>query len=77
MCGVAELKSVELFAGAGGLAIGLKEAGFAPEGVVEFDKHAYLKDFITTCISLGGTALPSCPEISVYVPSNSKSSEKL
>lgn len=40
MSGAAELRSVELFAGAGGLAMGLKEAGFAPEGIVEFDKHA-------------------------------------
>ena len=34
------MKSIELFAGAGGLAIGLKEAGFIPQGIVEFNKDA-------------------------------------
>jgi DNA (cytosine-5)-methyltransferase 1 len=35
-----ELTSIELFAGAGGLAIGLEAAGFESKGVFEFDKHA-------------------------------------
>lgn len=33
------MKSIELFAGAGGLGIGLHHAGFAPIGVVEWDRY--------------------------------------
>ena len=35
------MRSVELFAGCGGLALGLAEAGFVYELVVEFDAHAH------------------------------------
>lgn len=34
------MNSVELFAGAGGLAIGLSESGFSPKAIVELNKHA-------------------------------------
>jgi DNA (cytosine-5)-methyltransferase 1 len=34
------MKSIELFAGAGGLGMGLHNAGFAPESVVEWDRYA-------------------------------------
>ncbi|MCG7499166.1 DNA cytosine methyltransferase [Vibrio sp. Of7-15] len=34
------MNSVELFAGAGGLAIGLSKSGFNPKAVVELNKHA-------------------------------------
>lgn len=32
--------SIDLFAGAGGLALGIHEAGFSTAGLVEFDRHA-------------------------------------
>ena len=35
-----QYNSVELFAGAGGLALGLEESGFCVKGLVELDKHA-------------------------------------
>lgn len=35
-----KFNSIELFAGAGGLAIGLHEAGFEPKAIVEFNKDA-------------------------------------
>lgn len=34
------MKSLELFAGAGGLALGAHRAGFTPAAVIEWDKHA-------------------------------------
>ena len=37
---MAKMPSIELFAGAGGLALGLHSAGFSPKAVVEFNKDA-------------------------------------
>jgi DNA (cytosine-5)-methyltransferase 1 len=34
------MNSVELFSGAGGLAIGVSKAGFCPKAVIELDKNA-------------------------------------
>ena len=34
------LRALELFSGAGGMSLGIKRAGFALEGCVEFDPHA-------------------------------------
>ena len=35
-----ELTTIELFAGAGGLALGVEKAGFETLGLIEFDKAA-------------------------------------
>lgn len=35
-----QMNSIELFAGAGGLALGLHDAGFKPKAVIEFNKDA-------------------------------------
>ncbi|CAA0100689.1 Modification methylase AplI [BD1-7 clade bacterium] len=37
---MSKMASIELFAGAGGLALGLHEAGFLPKAVIEFNKDA-------------------------------------
>lgn len=37
---MAKINSIELFAGAGGLALGLHDAGFSPKVIVEFNKDA-------------------------------------
>lgn len=37
---IKKLKSLELFAGAGGLALGLEKSGFEPVALVEFEKNA-------------------------------------
>ena len=34
------MNSIELFAGAGGLALGLEKAGFEHEALIEIDKYA-------------------------------------
>ena len=43
-----KLKTIELFAGAGDLALGLEKAGFEPIGLIEFEKT--VADFAANAI---------------------------
>jgi DNA (cytosine-5)-methyltransferase 1 len=47
------INSLELFCGAGGLALGLHQAGFEPKALIERDKDSC--DNIRANIELGGT----------------------
>ena len=52
-----KMPSIELFAGAGGLALGLHSAGFSPKAVVEFNKDACRTLRANKVFTLGATGV--------------------